>query len=442
MSSSRLAPFIKPVSGRLRPPSAVLIKRLIPIGVVCCLPFLSAGAVELAPGWTLKTELTLEAETRRNFDLDDAKGDGLTFIEPRINLELEAEPADQIKAVIEVEGGLHEVVEDEDEDEQKLDLDQAYIQFEPDNTDTSVTVGRQGIDDEMQWLIDEELDGGRVIYEGDPIGIDVYVGRKSLVNLATPDEEEELITNYAGFLRYKFGEKSYVDGFVFYRDGERFLDDNEIAEEDLLFLGVQSIGKFSSELSYWVNAAYLTGDRRKGDVREDISAFGGDLGATYVFDTKLEPSITLGFAYGSGDSDPDDDTDHTFRQTGLHDNDYRLNGVTRFHYLGELVNPEIGNLMIFTAGLGIKPSDESSLDLVYHYYRQVEVSDDLVDTNLEKDPDGEHKDLGHALDLVFGYHQIENVELDAVVGVFFPGSAFADGSGNAYFGNVEVKYRF
>jgi alginate production protein len=432
------------VSRQLIAPKTVVIGGLLLTGSALLAPMV-AKALELAPGLTLKTELTFEAETQRSFDLDDSERDGFTFLEPRVNLELEIEPADQIKAIFEVEGTLREIIEDDADDElneRKLETKQAYIEFEPDGTDLTLAVGRQDISDDMEWLIDESLDSVRVTYEADPIGFDVYVGRQSLVNLSTPAEEEELITDYAAFLRYKFSDKSYADAYVFFRDGERFLDGGEITEENLLFLGVQSIGEINSQLSYWFNAAYLTGDSREGDGKVDISAFGANLGATYTFDTQLEPSITLGFAYGSGDPNTDDDVDRGFRQTGLHGNSHRFNGVASFSYLGQLLDPEIGNLMIFTAGFGIKPSERSSLDLVYHYYSQVEASDDLVDTNLDMDPDGESKDIGHAFDLVFGYREIENVTVEAAVGAFVPGNAFPDGSGTAYFGQIEITYSF
>jgi alginate production protein len=414
------------------------------VGIPLAVP-IAALALDVAPGLSLKTKLTFAAETQRNFDLDNTIGDGFSFVEPSIDFEFVWKPTDQIKTVFEVEGTLREIIEDDlgkRRDEQTLEVKQVYVELEPDNSDLKLAAGRQDISDEMEWLIDENLDALRATYKGDPLGFDVYVGRKSLFNLATPDEEEELVTNYAGFLRYKINKKSQADAYVFFRDGESFLDGGDIVEDNLLFVGVQSIGALSPQLRYWFNAAYLTGDTREGDDKKDISAFGGDLGATYVFDGQLEPSLTLGFAYGSGDSNPDDSVDRTFRQTGLHGNSHRFNGVTSFNYLGQLLDPEVGNLMIFTAGLGIKPSEKSSIDLVYHYYGQVHAADELVDTNLEMDPDGKSKDIGHGLDLVFGYREIENVILEATVGAFIPGKAFPDKSGNAYFGKVEVTYSF
>lgn len=111
---------------------------------------------------------------------------------------------------------------------------------------------------------------------------------------------------------------------------------------------------------------------------------------------------TLGFAFGSGDSDPDTDVDRNFRQTGLHDNSGKFNGNTKFKYYGEVFDPELSNMMIWTAGAGIRPSKNTSLDVVYHHYSQVDRSDELRDVDIDPDPTGKSRDLGHAVDLIVG----------------------------------------
>lgn len=79
---------------------------------------------------------------------------------------------------------------------------------------------------------------------------------------------------------------------------------------------------------------------------------------------------------------------------------------------------------------------------IYHYYRQDRASDDLCDVSLEIDPDGRNVDLGQGLDLVIGYRPIKNTAVKLVFGAFFPGNAFPDDADNAYFGELELSYRF
>jgi alginate production protein len=191
-------------------------------------------------------------------------------------------------------------------------------------------------------------------------------------------------------------------------------------------------------LTYWLEVAHVSGD--EGAL--DINAFGFDVGATYVFDQPYEPSVTLGFAYGSGDDDPGDGTDRNFRQTDLQDNSAKFNGVTSFKYYGETFDPELSNMAILTAGAGFRPTKESSLDLVFHQYWQVEASDELRDVATDGDPDGFSRNLGQGLDLVLGYDAFENVQIELVGSVFLPGNAFQDDDDPAYFVGLELQYKF
>lgn len=194
--------------------------------------------------------------------------------------------------------------------------------------------------------------------------------------------------------------------------------------EDLLFFGIQPVGKMNKYVKHWFNGAYVTGKRaRDNDVR-DIEAYGFDVGSTFIIDSLLEPSFTVGFAHGSGDLKRNQDKDNNFRQTDLQDNDYRFNGVTDFKYLGELFDPEITNISITTIGFGIRPSEKSSIDIVYHDYKQAEAVDRLTATNIDCDPQGDNAALGEELDIIIGYKEDKLVYVEGVLGVFLPGNAF------------------
>ena len=134
--------------------------------------------------------------------------------------------------------------------------------------------------------------------------------------------------------------------------------------------------------------------------------------------------------------------DNAFRQTGLQSNEAEFNGVTSFKYYGEVFDPELSNLSIVTAGAGVKPSEGSSIDLVYHYYHQNHASNGLAENGLDAEPDGGSNALGHGLDLVIGYHEIEPMNAELVLGAFFPGAAFGPGADPAYFIGFELRYEF
>ena len=140
----------------------------------------------------------------------------------------------------------------------------------------------------------------------------------------------------------------------------------------------------------------------------------------------MEPSVTIGYAFGSGDPDLADGVDKNFQQTGLQDNQGKFNGVTKFKYYGELFEPELSNIMIGTTGIGISPFQKSSLDVVYHYYSQVYRANLLRDVGIKKEPSGRSKDLGHEVDLIFGIKIIRNIQMEIFTAIFIPGKAFSD----------------
>lgn len=197
----------------------------------------------------------------------------------------------------------------------------------------------------------------------------------------------------------------------------------------MLFGGLQSVGELSDDADYWLNVSGVVGDSAGDNVR----GYGIDAGLVYSLDeVLLEPSITPGLAYGSRE----------FTQTGLHDNDAEMSGVIDIKYYGYAFDPELSNLFILTLDLGVKPTEESSIELVYHYYRQADSVPELRDSNLEVDPNGEHRDLGQGLDIIFGYAAGDNLELELVGGWFFPGNAFENDASAAFFGGLQFLYQF
>jgi alginate production protein len=205
-----------------------------------------------------------------------------------------------------------------------------------------------------------------------------------------------------------------------------------------MFFGIHSSGSLTSAIDYWLEGALVRGESQGTNIR----GYGFDLGGTYRWAMRLQPSLTLNLAFGSGDGDPTDSVDHNFRQTGVQQNEARFSGITRLKYYGETLDPELSNLQIITLGVGIRPTPESSIELVYHDYRQDEALDELRDAKIEVEPSGNDREIGQAIDLVMGFEEIEDLELELVLGGFFPGRAFSTDADAAYFAGIEIIYGF
>jgi len=157
----------------------------------------------------------------------------------------------------------------------------------------------------------------------------------------------------------------------------------------------------------------------------------------------MEPSITVGYAIGSGDSNLENDGDSSFRQTGIHRNEVILNGVNRFRYYGELLNPELSNLKILTASIGLSFFKNSSIEILFHDYEQVYPSSYLWDANIDEDLTGTSKDIGQEIDVVLGLEEWEHLELEFVAGVFKAGDAYGDLKGKiAATLSLKIDYNF
>ncbi|WP_342779194.1 alginate export family protein [Denitrobaculum tricleocarpae] len=384
---------------------------------------------------TYGSQTTLGFEYEQDYDLDRGEDDDLATLEPELEVALSYDPAPWFRAFANLDLKRQFPIEEPDgraSQKTRLRVKEAYVTFREVLQGVSATVGRQEFKDEREWLFDEDLDAARLFYRNSNFGLEVSVSREELLDKDILNEESvDHINNYFLVGRYALGEDSELTPFFLVRD------DRTSSDEDLVFLGMSSTGELTSDIDYWAQFAHVRGSEDGADIR----GYGFDVGATYTLDVDFEPSLTLGAAFGSGDSDPDN-KDRNFRQTGLQDNNDRFNGVTSFKYYGEVLDPELSNLFILTAGVGVRPTKRSSIDLVYHHYRQHQASDDLRDVSIDEDPDGRERSLGNGLDLIVGYREIEDVSAEAVFGLFDPGAAFSSDADTAYFIGFEVEFSF
>ncbi len=164
---------------------------------------------------------------------------------------------------------------------------------------------------------------------------------------------------------------------------------------------------------------------------------------SWMPDWSWEPRFFAGYAYGSGDSDPESKNDRAFRQTGLESNDAGFGGVEEFPNYGILIDPELSNIGIASVGVGGALFRASSLDLVYHHYRLAEPAESLRDSNIEVELTGIDRDFGQALDLVLALEEWKQIELLLTVSAFRAGRAFGRDHGEmSYGGFAGVRITF
>lgn len=211
---------------------------------------------------------------------------------------------------------------------------------------------------------------------------------------------------------------------------------------------MQGIAKLNSHLHYWLNAAVRNGREERKSGKRTLGGHAMDAGITWSLKSRFNSSFTVGYARGSGDTDVSDSRNDTFRQSGLHSNKFRLNGRNRFRYLGEVVDPELSNINILTVGAGMKLSKRWELDIAFHRYAQLQVEDRLRGSDIDFDPAGIDVELGDEMDVVLGYQHKKGLEVQGLMGVFKPGSAFENAEDapdplkDIWVTRLEVEYEF
>lgn len=220
----------------------------------------------------------------------------------------------------------------------------------------------------------------------------------------------------------------------------------------LTWWGARLTGGFALErggvLGYWFDWAQVRGKERMieyealdahdstvvGVQGRRVRGHGFDVGINWLLPFRTEPRLFAGYAFGSGDADPQDGVDHTFRQTGLQANESGFGGVQRFAQYGFLLDPELSNVRIQTISAGISLLRSSSLDVVYHRYRLDQPGTALCDTRLDIALDGEHRALGRGIDVVLAVEEWERFEFGLIASVFRAGRAFQNNEGACSYG--------
>jgi alginate production protein len=394
----------------------------------------------LAPFLTFGAEIEVTYAYRKNLGLDDRRDGDASLLTPELSLALSFDPDPRFQAFLNVAVARESVLKIEADqskpsEDVAVEVKEAFIWLRSLPGGLSLQLGRQRFEDERQWLYDEELDAVRLRFAHAALAIELSASRDGLVrkDLASSAKRDR-INNYVLHASYRLPRETTVETYAIVRD------DRDADRRRPVFAGLRSRGEPIEDLDYWLELGYVGG--RDGSKR--IRGWGVDVGATYEFQVGPKPALTLGFAFGSGDRNPDDGTDESFRQTGLQDNEADFGGATDFKYYGEVLDPELSNLAILTAGVGIRPSDKFSMDLVYHYYLQHRAAPALRSAGIDAEPSGRSRRLGSGIDFVMGLQEIWD-HLDARVGVgyFLPGPGFPGAiGGGAWVVRAEVQFRF
>ncbi len=379
-------------------------------------------------------EVQWDLEWRKNHNLRNFRKRDRLIQEASAEVELSFRPDDQFFSFTKFRFGRKFVIFDEQRNfdfNTRIDVNQAYFVLLDVPVDgVAIEVGRQKFDQGREWVMDDEIEGARLFLDLDRVLVEASVSKRFI---DTSSREADVV-NYLLAAHYDPWEGANLFLYGLHREH------GDLVDLDRTHVGLSFKSLFAEDDGkVWVDFSYVWGS--EDDL--DVEGYGFDVAGMYVFsEMDWEPSIYFDIAYGSGDDDLSDGKDSSFRQTGLNDNNDKFNGVTSFRYLGELVRPEVSNLIVMSTGFGFRPYRKTSVDVMFHHYRQVKASTTIRRSRLRLDPQGVKTNLGWEVDIIVGLEAWKPLEMEVVLAYFHPGSAFGPSPDDAWFLTFQAEWNF
>jgi hypothetical protein len=428
---------------------------------------------EETSGTSLKVfgEYEVKLDYQRNFALDKREKDDVLHLDQEFQLRLFYPHNDRISLLIESKiFAEHEVYREHGgrTSETALERGETWVRFKQlFGRNLTLKIGRQNFEEPRKWWWDDELDAVGVRYRAKPWLLEIGVARELLPtstaeNFIDPENEDVLRVLARTDWRYS-GNHRLSLFFLHQYDASRTpatgalvrAEREDPSDATLWWGGLRAMGSAPltgyGHFSYWADAAMVMGneklldlegeggDRKRVIAREHhrVRGWAIDAGGRWASELPARPQFILGYAFGSGDKDPEKGSDHAFRQTGLQSND------EEFRTYGELLRPELSNLGVAVLAVQFPLFSESHIEFAYRHFRQHYAVASLRDARIETEPNGKNKDIGHEWMIYFGLKEWESVEIELVSAAFRAGHAYGTLSGKVAFSFfTQVTYSF
>jgi hypothetical protein len=371
----------------------------------------------------------------RDLDLTSLYDSDLRTTKPELKVRAFGFASDDVRGMVELRVRRTYVLDsdlDRYHEDGEIQLRQAYVLWRDiARRDMGLTVGRQKIREERQWLWDEYLTAARFFHYGS----DLLTWQVTWIDPVDPLKDK-----FATWRDLFVGVDVHADeDNVFSAYALRRWDSDEARNREPVWWGLRYLGEPLRGATAWFDAAVMRGT----DKHTPLRAWAFDVGGAWSpAGLPWNATVIGAYAFGSGDAHDSPDEDGEFRQTGYQDNSMRFGGVTGAKYYGALLDPELSNLAVATVGLSVRPLRNLSFELLWHGYSQDWSEDDLRGSLIDPParPNGYSTDIGHEIDLVVGARKLwDVVRASWTVGVFEPGEAFAPRRERAVLNKIEIK---
>ena len=97
---------------------------------------------------------------------------------------------------------------------------------------------------------------------------------------------------------------------------------------------------------------------------------------------------------------------------------------TDYLYYGELYQPELSNLRIYSLGTNFEAVDDLDIALLMHHYQPEELDIEKPGVTIDLDSDGLSRGPGSAIGLIASYEASDELEQKFIAMVFKSGNAY------------------
>ena len=262
-----------------------------------------------------------------------------------------------------------------------LDVNELYIRNYC--YQTNFLLGRKKTKDYRSWWYDEYLDEVSLFNENNLLTYNLILATR-INNLTNDEDSKSNLKDYKyliAHLNYEYYYQQNLGLFYLYENG---------LENDNNFLGIRLYNDW-----YWIDLGIHKG-------------YGFDIGLRHKYNNFI---FAGSYAYGS----------ENFKQPYIATNrsDY-LNKNFSFRYYGEVLDPNLSNLQIFSL-YGLYDFDMNSFILALHKYDQIKQKNTIY--NGDYFYSSKSKDIGSELDILYQYLNNQN-KLKLGLGMFIGGSAY------------------
>lgn len=440
------------------------------------------------------TDLKTRFVAEENLDLGTRNDDFETAAIADAKLGLFLYPTENITTYVEGRGLLSDGIassnsidDDDSRDLSFLEMRQAWIEF--DNlfgTPASIKAGRQRFYEPRGIWWNRDLDAVKFALDSTLTNGFIAVGenqdnyRVGDDNDFDRDEEDRL--RILGEISHEYTQNQFIETRFLYEDDHsgteaigQLVPSNDRDNEDyeLVWAGIRArgqtqpqgleklgyridlLGVAGEETTIGTTTGPVTGFRSVNSVtNRDVLAWAFDGGIDIQPNIFLDPTFSLGYAYGSGDDGNGDN--NAFRQTGLEGNtsnypEGRVSGSIRNY--GEVLRPELSNLHIASAGINVPALEASDISVNYFSYWLDEETTGITDSDINAPTNGQDVYVGQALDFIANINIGKEMNIQSTVfkntafrvrmGGFQAGDAFGTEEDEyAYRGSTELRIKF